>query len=626
MNADEKVIKARARMIAERPFFAWIILGLELRSDPSCRTGWTDGRSLAYCPEWIENLHPEMIFGFLAHEVMHLALLHHLRRRGRIPRLWNIATDLVINAILQAEGFRLVDDGDWSPFLDFRAEDIYEWLLAVVLPYDLREFPWEKEKPPRPAFPPFPEDGGKTEKKVREIVATRIRGSLVEEILSSRLRPAEEEAGAKEDRGLLEGGLPGEVGREENRDECAEAGKEGESGEGGESEGRDGNEAADESGGVEPGAAEEEEDGEGLEVEERDTNEGMDETVRQDEICEHNELKVEGAPSRQGGGGSALNDNDVPALSSGNSVPGNGGAERSAGRGDGPLRRCRPFGEDPGVCVPFAGAGEEPPAGRFEIDRGSRATPNAVVGPELPGGGEEDSDPCGSGEVRDLPDGEGKPLSERDRQAEEDGWKESLKRAAARSQGDVPLGLERRLGGWLAARLDWKSLLARFLLRELRADYSWEAPNPRYLPSGVYIPAFVRVKSGTVVVAVDTSGSLSDDDLEALFSECRGIAAVENVEVVLVTADCEVKGSETISRWQCPDIFSGAGGGGTDYRPVFKWVGLKHLFPRCLVYLTDGWCDRFPADVPEYPVLWAVGGKRMNRLFRAPWGEIVRMM
>ena len=61
------------------------------------------------------------------------------------------------------------------------------------------------------------------------------------------------------------------------------------------------------------------------------------------------------------------------------------------------------------------------------------------------------------------------------------------------------------------------------------------------------------------------------------------------------------------------------GGGGTDFRPVFNYIG-KHgeLLPSLLIYLTDGFGD-YPERAPEYPVLWLLteGGK-----ISVPWGTV----
>ena len=66
-----------------------------------------------------------------------------------------------------------------------------------------------------------------------------------------------------------------------------------------------------------------------------------------------------------------------------------------------------------------------------------------------------------------------------------------------------------------------------------------------------------------------------------------------------------------------PDGF--AGGGGTDFRPLFEWVAAEQLRPDLLVYFTDAEGE-FPEYAPDYPVLWLVKGKAP-----VPWGERVQL-
>lgn len=103
----DKIVKARARLILDKPFYGSLALRLNLVEDPTHKTGWTDGTSLGYNPAWIDTLNADEIVGFVAHEVMHCANGHHVRREGRDPKKWNVAGDITINDVLIEEGFTL---------------------------------------------------------------------------------------------------------------------------------------------------------------------------------------------------------------------------------------------------------------------------------------------------------------------------------------------------------------------------------------------------------------------------------------------------------------------------------------------------------------------------------------
>ena len=55
-------------------------------------TGATDGKHLFYNPKWFGKLSDLERIGFLAHEVMHVVFMHHLRRQERHAEKWNVAT------------------------------------------------------------------------------------------------------------------------------------------------------------------------------------------------------------------------------------------------------------------------------------------------------------------------------------------------------------------------------------------------------------------------------------------------------------------------------------------------------------------------------------------------------
>jgi predicted metal-dependent peptidase len=89
----------------------------------------TDGVSLFYNPDFVETLNAATLAGTLAHEVMHPALHHHVRRSGRDPKRWNVACDFAINPLLVDAGLSLPDGVliD-NRFRGMSAEQIYNLL------------------------------------------------------------------------------------------------------------------------------------------------------------------------------------------------------------------------------------------------------------------------------------------------------------------------------------------------------------------------------------------------------------------------------------------------------------------------------------------------------------------
>jgi len=124
-----RIQKARTSLILDHPFFGSLLFRLKGRECRSIQTMATDGVSLFYNPDFVETLNAATLAGTLAHEVMHPALHHHVRRSGRDPKMWNQACDFAINPLLVDAGLSLpdgvlIDDR----FRGMSAEQIYNLL------------------------------------------------------------------------------------------------------------------------------------------------------------------------------------------------------------------------------------------------------------------------------------------------------------------------------------------------------------------------------------------------------------------------------------------------------------------------------------------------------------------
>ncbi len=102
-----RIQKARTALVLDHPFFGSLLFRLKGQESRSVKTMATDGISLYYNPEFVETLTAATLAGTLAHEVMHPALHHHVRRSGRDPKRWNVACDYAINPLLLEAGLSL---------------------------------------------------------------------------------------------------------------------------------------------------------------------------------------------------------------------------------------------------------------------------------------------------------------------------------------------------------------------------------------------------------------------------------------------------------------------------------------------------------------------------------------
>ncbi len=129
----EKVSELNLKLLKRAPFLATIALHAEvlIQEHPQISVAATDGRRIYLSPSGFTTRPvPEKLFIY-AHEVLHCALSHPLRRGTREPRLWNIAADIVVNGMLILSGLTAPADIARDEGLEhLSTEEVYEQLLA----------------------------------------------------------------------------------------------------------------------------------------------------------------------------------------------------------------------------------------------------------------------------------------------------------------------------------------------------------------------------------------------------------------------------------------------------------------------------------------------------------------
>jgi predicted metal-dependent peptidase len=119
--------KARTKLLLYQPFFGSIALGLRLIESTDLSTMATDGKSIQYNPNFVNEIGLDLTVGVIAHEVMHVVMKHHLRRGHRDPDKWNMAADYAINDVLLNSGVRLPEDRLYDEkYKNWSTERIYE--------------------------------------------------------------------------------------------------------------------------------------------------------------------------------------------------------------------------------------------------------------------------------------------------------------------------------------------------------------------------------------------------------------------------------------------------------------------------------------------------------------------
>lgn len=187
--------------------------------------------------------------------------------------------------------------------------------------------------------------------------------------------------------------------------------------------------------------------------------------------------------------------------------------------------------------------------------------------------------------------------------------------------GKENANIMRAVDDTLQPKLPWDEILRDFVVRQRDDTRSWQRMNRRFLPQGIYAPSQSGDCLGPIVVAVDCSGSVGNDELSAYAVEMKAIH-----DDMRPTAMHVVYFSHQITHVDSftpeDEVTIGAkGGGGTAFSPIFRYVEENDLQPSCAVVLTDMYCDDFGPD-PDYPVMWI---STTGAEHKPPFGAVVPM-
>jgi predicted metal-dependent peptidase len=235
-------------------------------------------------------------------------------------------------------------------------------------------------------------------------------------------------------------------------------------------------------------------------------------------------------------------------------------------------------------------------------------------------GSEEDhSDEDTWGEVRDG------AADEAEAAALEDEWKVATQQALSqfpkigKSLGDSITDI---LKGDRRCALRWEDILADFLVANAKDDYNWMRPSRRS-SDGWITPSLHNPAIKNFVVAIDTSGSVDDRQLQAFVAEINYILSTNSISLTVIHVDTQVRAVEEFTSYDVPICIQAKGRGGTSLGCVFRHIEQEGIECEGLVFFTDMEnCDW--GTEPEYPVLWLQSRANIYG-YKPPFGEVVPM-
>ena len=227
-------------------------------------------------------------------------------------------------------------------------------------------------------------------------------------------------------------------------------------------------------------------------------------------------------------------------------------------------------------------------------------------------------DPGGCGEVLDAAE-DAAEIAEADQK-----WERIKRQAAsmAKAIGQLPGHVSADIARANDPGQDWREVLRAWFDQGALQIETWNRPNRRLIAGGIYLPGRQREGVNRAVFLIDTSASCDAIALGCVRNEAQ-IALDDGAidEIVVIYGDVQVTRVDTYRTGDEID-FDPRGRGGTDMKPLFKYVEENVDDPSLIVCFSDMEIGD-PGPQPSCPVLFAAHGypdRVRNYIANAPWG------
>lgn len=188
---------------------------------------------------------------------------------------------------------------------------------------------------------------------------------------------------------------------------------------------------------------------------------------------------------------------------------------------------------------------------------------------------------------------------------------------AGDAPGSIPGDIQIFLDRLLKPKLPWNRILQKYLNAFNKNDYTFKKPNRRFFPQHI-LPSLFGQKLINIAVAVDTSGSVSDEEFNCFVSETHSILRMMKPDkITVIQFDTEIKSINEVRNIRQLMNIQFSGRGGTHINPVLEWANEKK--PQLLLVFTDGYF-RFYQTKTEAPTVWLIHD---NDKFEAPFGKTI---
>ena len=174
-----------------------------------------------------------------------------------------------------------------------------------------------------------------------------------------------------------------------------------------------------------------------------------------------------------------------------------------------------------------------------------------------------------------------------------DEMKEAMVSAAQSvGAGNIPGAIQRMINELTEPKMNWREIIQQQIVSTMKSDYTFMKPSRRSWHMDAVLPGMINTDKIDICLALDASGSISEEQCKEFLSEVKGIMdQYKDFSIHLWSFDTKVFNPQVFTPDNMDEIedYTLGAGGGTEFECNWEYMKDEGIEPKKFIMFTDGW-------------------------------------
>jgi predicted metal-dependent peptidase len=200
--------------------------------------------------------------------------------------------------------------------------------------------------------------------------------------------------------------------------------------------------------------------------------------------------------------------------------------------------------------------------------------------------------------------------------------KESMMSSAqSTGAGNLPKEIQRMIKELTEPKMNWREILQQQIQSTIKNDFTFSRPSRKGWHTGAILPGLNFQDTIDLCIAIDMSGSISNEQAQVFLSEVKSIMdQYQDYQIKIWCFDTEVYNEQDFDAAN-DDLLSYEvqGGGGTDFDTNWRYMKDNDIVPKKFIMFTDGYTWDSWGDADYCDTIFVIHSHH-NKDLEAPFG------